>query len=174
MMQCLKLGALSRTTASTQMNVQSSRSHAIFTIHVCQTRVCPQIDAVSSLFFLQPLAFRSLNHTALRREVWAKLTLFFFFSRFLFLIYLTEAACVWKTLGKQNSWISVSTQWIWCPLDPLLGGLFLHFPLSRESEFRIARFGLPTFLMLSFMFVWLSDCFFSCIREWDVGKVTGV
>uniref|UniRef100_A0A2K6F5T7 Kinesin-like protein KIF21A n=1 Tax=Propithecus coquereli TaxID=379532 RepID=A0A2K6F5T7_PROCO len=44
MMQCLKLGALSRTTASTQMNVQSSRSHAIFTIHVCQTRVCPQID----------------------------------------------------------------------------------------------------------------------------------
>ncbi|XP_052604649.1 kinesin-like protein KIF21A isoform X14 [Peromyscus californicus insignis] len=44
MMQCLKLGALSRTTASTQMNVQSSRSHAIFTIHVCQTRVCPQTD----------------------------------------------------------------------------------------------------------------------------------
>ncbi|XP_069894864.1 kinesin-like protein KIF21A isoform X6 [Dipodomys merriami] len=45
MMQCLKLGALSRTTASTQMNVQSSRSHAIFTIHVCQTRVCPQAEA---------------------------------------------------------------------------------------------------------------------------------
>uniref|UniRef100_A0A7N9APL7 Kinesin family member 21A n=1 Tax=Mastacembelus armatus TaxID=205130 RepID=A0A7N9APL7_9TELE len=41
MMQCLKLGALSRTTASTQMNVQSSRSHAIFTIHLCQVRVCP-------------------------------------------------------------------------------------------------------------------------------------
>lgn len=41
MMQCLKLGALSRTTASTQMNVQSSRSHAIFTIHLCQTRMCP-------------------------------------------------------------------------------------------------------------------------------------
>nr|XP_056703204.1 kinesin-like protein KIF21A isoform X8 [Euleptes europaea] len=45
MMQCLKLGALSRTTASTQMNVQSSRSHAIFTIHLCQTRVCSPIDA---------------------------------------------------------------------------------------------------------------------------------
>lgn len=39
-MQCLKMGALSRTTASTQMNVQSSRSHAIFTIHLCQVRVC--------------------------------------------------------------------------------------------------------------------------------------
>uniref|UniRef100_A0A8C5D5Z7 Kinesin-like protein KIF21A n=1 Tax=Gouania willdenowi TaxID=441366 RepID=A0A8C5D5Z7_GOUWI len=38
MIQCLKLGALSRTTASTQMNVQSSRSHAIFTIHLCQVR----------------------------------------------------------------------------------------------------------------------------------------
>uniref|UniRef100_A0A673L0B8 Kinesin motor domain-containing protein n=1 Tax=Sinocyclocheilus rhinocerous TaxID=307959 RepID=A0A673L0B8_9TELE len=41
MLQCLKLGALSRTTASTQMNAQSSRSHAIFTIHLCQMRVCP-------------------------------------------------------------------------------------------------------------------------------------
>nr|XP_060634384.1 kinesin-like protein KIF21A isoform X3 [Anolis sagrei ordinatus] len=45
MMQCLKLGALSRTTASTQMNVQSSRSHAIFTVHLCQTRICSPIDA---------------------------------------------------------------------------------------------------------------------------------
>ncbi|KAG7215946.1 hypothetical protein INR49_031542 [Caranx melampygus] len=44
MMQCLKLGALSRTTASTQMNVQSSRSHAIFTIHLCQVRVCSPDD----------------------------------------------------------------------------------------------------------------------------------
>ncbi|XP_077356404.1 kinesin-like protein KIF21A isoform X2 [Festucalex cinctus] len=40
MIQCLKLGALSRTTASTQMNVQSSRSHAIFTIHLSQVRMC--------------------------------------------------------------------------------------------------------------------------------------
>ncbi|KAI4872174.1 hypothetical protein NFI96_031009, partial [Prochilodus magdalenae] len=45
MMQCLKLGALSRTTASTQMNVQSSRSHAIFTIHLCQVRVCLPSDS---------------------------------------------------------------------------------------------------------------------------------
>nr|XP_020457048.1 kinesin-like protein KIF21A isoform X2 [Monopterus albus] len=44
MMQCLKLGALSRTTASTQMNVQSSRSHAIFTIHLCQVRACSPDD----------------------------------------------------------------------------------------------------------------------------------
>uniref|UniRef100_A0A674B1M8 Kinesin family member 21B n=1 Tax=Salmo trutta TaxID=8032 RepID=A0A674B1M8_SALTR len=40
LLQCLKLGALSRTTASTQMNASSSRSHAIFTINLCQMRVC--------------------------------------------------------------------------------------------------------------------------------------
>ncbi|XP_030275334.1 kinesin-like protein KIF21B isoform X9 [Sparus aurata] len=44
LLQCLKLGALSRTTASTQMNAQSSRSHAIFTIHLCQMRVCQQLQ----------------------------------------------------------------------------------------------------------------------------------
>jgi kinesin family protein 4/21/27 len=38
-LQCLRLGALSRTTASTQMNTQSSRSHAIFTLHVKQQRM---------------------------------------------------------------------------------------------------------------------------------------
>ncbi|XP_017568342.1 kinesin-like protein KIF21B isoform X5 [Pygocentrus nattereri] len=47
LLQCLKLGALSRTTASTQMNAQSSRSHAIFTIHLCQMRVCPQPSLVN-------------------------------------------------------------------------------------------------------------------------------
>uniref|UniRef100_A0A803W4A7 Kinesin motor domain-containing protein n=1 Tax=Ficedula albicollis TaxID=59894 RepID=A0A803W4A7_FICAL len=46
LIQCLKQGALSRTTASTQMNVQSSRSHAIFTIHLCQTRVCARPELV--------------------------------------------------------------------------------------------------------------------------------
>uniref|UniRef100_A0A7N8XTE2 Kinesin family member 21B n=1 Tax=Mastacembelus armatus TaxID=205130 RepID=A0A7N8XTE2_9TELE len=46
LLQCLKLGALSRTTASTQMNAQSSRSHAIFTIHLCQMRVCQQHQMV--------------------------------------------------------------------------------------------------------------------------------
>lgn len=35
----LKMGALSRTTGSTQMNSQSSRSHAIFTLHIRQQRV---------------------------------------------------------------------------------------------------------------------------------------
>ncbi|KAJ8050109.1 Kinesin-like protein KIF21A [Holothuria leucospilota] len=38
-LQCLKGGALSRTTASTNMNTQSSRSHAIFTLHIKQQRV---------------------------------------------------------------------------------------------------------------------------------------
>ncbi|XP_055274918.1 kinesin-like protein KIF21B isoform X6 [Moschus berezovskii] len=47
LIQCLKQGALSRTTASTQMNVQSSRSHAIFTIHLCQMRVCARPDLMN-------------------------------------------------------------------------------------------------------------------------------
>ncbi|XP_051494889.1 kinesin-like protein KIF21B isoform X7 [Apus apus] len=47
LIQCLKQGALSRTTASTQMNVQSSRSHAIFTIHLCQMRVCTRPDLLA-------------------------------------------------------------------------------------------------------------------------------
>uniref|UniRef100_A0A665X5K1 Kinesin-like protein KIF21A n=1 Tax=Echeneis naucrates TaxID=173247 RepID=A0A665X5K1_ECHNA len=56
MMQCLKLGALSRSTASTQMNVQSSRSHAIFTIHLCQVRVCSSDNNVNLL----PISFSVL------------------------------------------------------------------------------------------------------------------
>lgn len=43
-LQCLRLGALSRTTASTQMNTQSSRSHAIFTLHIKQQRLVPPED----------------------------------------------------------------------------------------------------------------------------------
>jgi hypothetical protein len=43
-LQCLRSGALSRTTASTQMNIQSSRSHAIFTLHVKQQRIVPSND----------------------------------------------------------------------------------------------------------------------------------
>uniref|UniRef100_A0A8C9Z2T3 Kinesin family member 21B n=1 Tax=Sander lucioperca TaxID=283035 RepID=A0A8C9Z2T3_SANLU len=57
LLQCLKLGALSRTTASTQMNATSSRSHAIFTIYLCQMRVCPQngeLNGVDSSPIAQP------------------------------------------------------------------------------------------------------------------------
>ncbi|XP_033324332.1 kinesin-like protein 31E isoform X1 [Megalopta genalis] len=39
----LRLGALSRTTGSTQMNTQSSRSHAIFTLHIRQQR-CVKVE----------------------------------------------------------------------------------------------------------------------------------
>ncbi|XP_071509041.1 kinesin-like protein KIF21A [Diadema antillarum] len=38
-LQALQAGALSRTTASTKMNSQSSRSHAIFTLHIKQQRL---------------------------------------------------------------------------------------------------------------------------------------
>lgn len=37
-LEYLRIGALSRTTGSTQMNTQSSRSHAIFTLYVKQQR----------------------------------------------------------------------------------------------------------------------------------------
>ena len=46
-LKCLRVGALSRTTASTQMNVQSSRSHAIFTLIIKQMRVA-RADSVST------------------------------------------------------------------------------------------------------------------------------
>ncbi|NXG40849.1 KI21B protein, partial [Psilopogon haemacephalus] len=66
LIQCLKQGALSRTTASTQMNVQSSRSHAIFTIHLCQMRVCPRPELVngevpSPLDGAQPTDYETLT-----------------------------------------------------------------------------------------------------------------
>ena len=41
-MQALKQGAFNRTTASTNMNDQSSRSHAIFTLYIQQQRQAKQ------------------------------------------------------------------------------------------------------------------------------------
>lgn len=46
---CLRAGSLSRTTASTQMNTQSSRSHAIFTLSIDQTRVVCESHDVETL-----------------------------------------------------------------------------------------------------------------------------
>ncbi|CAD6199989.1 unnamed protein product [Caenorhabditis auriculariae] len=43
-MEILKNGALNRTVASTNMNEQSSRSHAIFTLHLKQQRVVSSLD----------------------------------------------------------------------------------------------------------------------------------
>lgn len=47
--ECLESGALSRTTASTQMNTQSSRSHAIFTLAIQQSIVASETQDVETL-----------------------------------------------------------------------------------------------------------------------------
>lgn len=51
-LKCLRLGALGRTTASTNMNDQSSRSHAIFTMHIEQTRITTEEVSANLLFIL--------------------------------------------------------------------------------------------------------------------------
>lgn len=43
-LRCLQQGALARTTASTQMNAQSSRSHALFTILIRRQRVMSEAE----------------------------------------------------------------------------------------------------------------------------------
>lgn len=56
---CLRVGALSRTTASTQMNTKSSRSHAIFTINMQLNRVAADaqdIETLSAKFHFVDLA----------------------------------------------------------------------------------------------------------------------
>jgi hypothetical protein len=58
-LQCLRMGALSRTTASTQMNSQSSRSHAIFTLHIKQQRM---VKVEVSNFTVPQLSFACRYH----------------------------------------------------------------------------------------------------------------
>lgn len=43
-MNLLQKGALNRTTASTKMNTQSSRSHAVFTLQMKQTRSVKSLE----------------------------------------------------------------------------------------------------------------------------------
>ena len=61
---CLHMGALARTTASTQMNAQSSRSHAIFTLHIRQQRLAPaQVYFTGIVFLFFSCNIRRLIHT---------------------------------------------------------------------------------------------------------------
>ncbi|CAF0729447.1 unnamed protein product [Adineta ricciae] len=46
-LECLREGALSRTTASTRMNSVSSRSHAIFTVNLQFERVVPSVSTTN-------------------------------------------------------------------------------------------------------------------------------
>lgn len=49
-LECLREGALSRTTASTRMNSVSSRSHAIFTINLQFERVAASVGLKRELY----------------------------------------------------------------------------------------------------------------------------
>lgn len=61
-MKLLQAGALNRTTASTKMNTQSSRSHAVFTLNISQTRSVvkaegeKEVETVCSKFHFVDLA----------------------------------------------------------------------------------------------------------------------
>ncbi|CAB3406080.1 unnamed protein product [Caenorhabditis bovis] len=55
-MEILKNGALNRTVAATNMNEQSSRSHAIFTLHVKQQRGETEMEVLSAKFHFVDLA----------------------------------------------------------------------------------------------------------------------
>lgn len=54
-LRCLQQGALARTTASTQMNAQSSRSHALFTILIRRQRVMSPEEAGNATGDLETL-----------------------------------------------------------------------------------------------------------------------
>lgn len=54
-LRCLQQGALARTTASTQMNAQSSRSHALFTILIRRQRVMSPEESGSETGDLETL-----------------------------------------------------------------------------------------------------------------------
>ena len=58
---CLHMGALARTTASTQMNAQSSRSHAIFTLHIRQQRLAPAQVYFTGIVFLFSFIVTSID-----------------------------------------------------------------------------------------------------------------
>lgn len=64
----MQQGALSRTTASTNMNAQSSRSHAIFTIHVKQQRVV-KVKFMDSLNYKSQIKFEKTQQTKWKRQL---------------------------------------------------------------------------------------------------------
>ena len=87
-MECLRTGALSRTTAATNMNDTSSRSHAIFTIHITQRRV-GRADDVSAYCFYVLLTFnlRKANNIYFAEDVHALYLLWLKFIAFSLYLY---------------------------------------------------------------------------------------
>lgn len=71
LIKCLQEGALNRTTASTRMNAQSSRSHAIFSVHLKQTRAVRM--KLGNVSFMSQLR-NSRLWQSLRITAWDRLT----------------------------------------------------------------------------------------------------
>ncbi|XP_076066005.1 kinesin-like protein 3A [Oratosquilla oratoria] len=55
-MQCLEMGALHRATGATAMNARSSRSHAIFSLHIEQRKATEGESIISAKFHMVDLA----------------------------------------------------------------------------------------------------------------------
>ena len=56
MLECLTRGSHGRSTGSTAMNARSSRSHAIFTIHISKASKTDNNDSFKAKFHLVDLA----------------------------------------------------------------------------------------------------------------------
>ena len=134
-LNCLQQGALSRTTASTNMNAQSSRSHAIFAIHVKQQRVV-KVTLCTQMYNMW-IQRREEEHFLTRRTVKYK-------SNYTKICYTTKlwtkrpssnqfyAVCIWVGLMQfaRNRWFAIFLQ---CTVYIVFSGVTSSY-CTRESR----------------------------------------
>lgn len=103
-LQCLRQGALSRTTASTQMNAQSSRSHAIFTLHIEQKKIIKAEVGVAC-------DDEKNRNVMMRVKFEINFTFFFFFRSRITSNIWTRTELATKTISKRCRRSSISSIW---------------------------------------------------------------